>query len=129
MQITESANIRFRIKWTEEGKNSSKYCFCYLERKRDKDKLWDRIKTNNGDFKYDTYSILREQVNFYSNLFESAGWDEDDAQYLTDFIVHRLDNKERDVLDSDITSVDIHGAFKSMKQNKSPGQDGSIAEI
>lgn len=99
--------------------------FFNLERKRGKDILWNRIRTSKDDRKYDIDSKLQEQ-NFYSNLFESEGWDRDDAKYLTDFIVYKLNN---DVLDIDITSEEIHDAIKSMEQNKSPEQYGIIAEL
>ena len=57
------------------------------------------------------------------------GWDEDDVKYLTNLIVDKLDNEERDVLDRDIVSEEIHGAIKSLKQNKSPEQDEIIQII
>ena len=39
--------------------------FFYLEKKRGQDKLWNRIKTPEGHYKYDIDSIIKEQVKFY----------------------------------------------------------------
>ena len=59
---TEASKIRSRIKWTDEGKKSTRYVFD-LEKKRGQNKLWNRIKTS-GHYKYDINSIKNEQVTF-----------------------------------------------------------------
>ena len=40
--------------------------------------MWNRIKKNNteGQYKYDIDSIIDEQIQFYSKLFTTEGWDE-----------------------------------------------------
>jgi len=69
---TEAAKIRSRIKWTEEGEKSTRYFFD-PEKKRGQDKLWNRIKTSEGHYKYDIDSIINKQEKFYSKLFTSEG--------------------------------------------------------
>ena len=44
---------------------STKYFF-NLEKKKGKEKLWNRVKTNDGKYK-------EEQVNFFEKLFTSEG--------------------------------------------------------
>jgi hypothetical protein len=44
-----------------------------LEKKKGKEKLWNRVKTNDGKYKEDIVSILEEQVNFFEKLFTSEG--------------------------------------------------------
>ena len=70
----DAAKIRSRVKWTEEGEKSTRYFF-NLEKKRGQNKLWNRIKTTDGRYKYDIDSIKDEQVKFYSELFKSEGWE------------------------------------------------------
>ena len=60
---TEAAKIRSKIKWTEEGEKSTRYFFD-IEKKCGQDKLWNRIKTSEGHYKYDIDSIINEQVKF-----------------------------------------------------------------
>jgi len=44
--------------------------FFNLDKKWGKEKLWYMIKTSDGNYKYDIGSIMNEQVDFYSKLFQ-----------------------------------------------------------
>ena len=125
---TEAAKIRSRVKWAEEGEKSTRYFF-NLEKKRGQEKLWYRIKTTDGNYKYDIDSIMNEQVDFYSKLFQSEGWDENSAHELTRYIVNKLDNNEKETLDEDINLDEISKVIKILKPNISPGEDGIISEF
>jgi hypothetical protein len=57
------------------------------------------LKISDGKYKYDIDSILDEQIQFYSNLFKSDGWDKN-----WQFIVNKLHDK--DMLDSN-TRINI----------------------
>ena len=96
---------------------------------RGQEKLWYRIKTTDGNYKYDIDSIMNEQVDFYSKLFQSEGWDENSAHELTRYIVNKLDNNEKETLDEDINFDEISKVIKILKPNKSPGEDGIISEF
>ena len=111
---TEAAKIRSRVKWAEEGEKSTRYFF-NLEKKRGQEKLWYRIKTTDGNYKYDIDSIMNEQVDFYSKLFQSEGWDENSAHELTRYIVNKLDNNEKETLDEDINLDEISKVIKILK--------------
>ena len=67
----------------------------FLNKKWGQEKLWNRIKTSDGNYKYDIDSIMNEQVEFYSKLFQSEGWDENSAHKLARYIVNKLDNNEK----------------------------------
>ena len=125
---TEAEKIRSRVKWAEEGEKSTRYFF-NLEKKRGQEKLWYRIKTTDGNYKYDIDSIMNEQVDFYFKLFQSEGWDENSAHELTRYIVNKLDNNEKETLDEDINLDEISKVIKILKPNKSPGEDGIISEF
>ena len=38
--------------------------------------MWNRIKNTKGKYKYDIDSIIDEQIQFYSKLFTTEGWDD-----------------------------------------------------
>ena len=65
----------------KRGKNLQSISF-NLEKKKGKEKLWNRVKTNDGKYKEDVVSILEEQVIFVEKLFTSEGWDSDSTAYL-----------------------------------------------
>jgi hypothetical protein len=91
--------------------------------------VWYRIKTTDGNYKYDIDSIMNEQVDFYIKLFQSEGWDENSAHELTRYIVNKLDNNEKETLDEDISLDEISRVIRILKPNKSPGEDGIISEF
>jgi hypothetical protein len=122
----EAAKIRSRIKWTEEGGKSTCYFF-YLEKKCGQDKLWNRIKTSEGHYKYDIDSIINE-VKFYSKLFTSEGWDETCGRNLTQHLQGKLTTKEKGELDHDVDSNEIVKVLKVLISNKSD-EDGIISEF
>jgi hypothetical protein len=72
---------------------------------------------------------MNEQVDFYSKLFKSEGWDENSAHELTRYIVNKLDNNEKETLDEDINLDEISKVIKILKPKKSPGEDGIISEF
>ncbi|VDI16290.1 Hypothetical predicted protein [Mytilus galloprovincialis] len=90
---TVSAKIRSRTKWAEDGEKSTKYFF-NLEKKNGQNKLWQRVKTENGEYKCDIDSILNEQVKFYTKLFATEGWDKTAGEQLCQFMVDKV-SKEK----------------------------------
>ena len=125
---TEAAKIRSKIKWTEEGEKSTRYFFD-IEKKCGQDKLWNRIKTSEGHYKYDIDSIINEQVKFQSKLFTSEGWNNTCGRNLTQHLQEKLTIEEKGELDSDVDSNEIVKVLKVLKSNKSPGEDGIISEF
>jgi hypothetical protein len=69
----ESSRIRSKVNWYEKGEKSTNYFF-NLEKKKGKEKLWNRVQTNDGKYKEDIVSF-REQVKNFEKLFTSEGWD------------------------------------------------------
>ena len=58
---------------------------------------------SDGNYAYDIDSIMNEQVDFYSKLSQSEGWNENSAHELTRYIVNKLDNNEKEMVDKDIS--------------------------
>ena len=46
-----------------------------LEKRNVQNKHWQRTKGSDGQFEYDIDSILDDQIQLYSKLFTSEGWD------------------------------------------------------
>ena len=72
---------------------------------------------------------MNDQVEFYSKLVQSEGWDENSAHELTRYIVNKLDNNEKETLNEDISLEEISKVIKIVKPNKSPGEEGIIPEF
>ncbi|VDH94102.1 Hypothetical predicted protein, partial [Mytilus galloprovincialis] len=60
-----------------------------MKKKNGQNKLWQRVKTENGEYKCDIDSILNEQVQFYTKLFATEGWDKTAGEQLCQFIVDK----------------------------------------
>ena len=70
---------------------------------------------SDGNYAYDIDSIMNEQVDFYSKLFQSEGWNENSAHELTRYIVNKLDNNEKEMVDKDISWDKISKIIKILK--------------
>ena len=124
----QGARVRSRVRWFEEGEQSTKY-FYSLEKRNAKDKAWEEIKDENGQTRRGITDILETQVKFYSNLYTS---EETNKQYKERFLKSmdaKLDRDDRVMLDEAITFTELSNALKKMKNNKSPGPDGIITEF
>ena len=110
-----------------ENEKSSKYFF-NLEKQRGKNKLWSKLKTENGETIYGIKSILNEQKRFYEELFTSEGCDENQAKLLLTNIETCLTENEKQELEYEITNEELDSAVKSFKLGKSPGEDGLTVE-
>ena len=127
-QKTEGARIRAGEAWYEKGEKSSKYFF-NLEKIRSRGKLWTQIKDSEGKIKHGIDNILEEQVQFYSKLLKSEGWDEQEAEKLLTNIDKTLTDDERLFCDQKISEKEVCKAIHDLKINKSPGEDGITAEF
>ena len=63
---------KLQDKWSktdlfEQGEKSTRY-FVNLEKRNCQNKLWQRIKVSDGQFKYDIDSILDEQITLYYSI-------------------------------------------------------------
>ena len=57
----DAVKIRSRVQYYEEGEKSTRY-FYNLERKNISNKMWSKIKCNDGSFKTDINSILNKSA-------------------------------------------------------------------
>ncbi len=72
---------------------------------------------------------MKTQVDFYSELYDSNGIDEEKAHKFVNTLDTKVSDSDRNMLDSEITLKDMTNAIKRMNNNKSPGPDGIIIEF
>ena len=125
---SEGARIRARIKHYEEGEKSSKFFFSQ-EKTHSRKKLWNQIKNAKGEIKIGIDNILEVQVDFYSKLLASEGWNEEAANTLLQNIDINISEEQRAECEQLITETELDKGVKSLKKNKSPGCDGIPGEF
>ncbi|VDI50892.1 Hypothetical predicted protein [Mytilus galloprovincialis] len=96
-QKAEAARIRSKINWYEKGEKSTNYFF-RLEQKRGKEKLWSKIKAENGTYKNNINEILGEQLKYYEKLFTSGGCNREAGEKLLYNVNKTLSEAEKTVM-------------------------------
>lgn len=102
--------------------------FFNLEKINGQNKLWQRIKGSDGQFKYDIDSIFDDQIKLYSKLCTLEGWDNISGDDLLSFVHQKLTDVEKNELE-DLTTEDVKKTVMSMKSFKSPVGDGIISDF
>ncbi len=120
---SEGARIRAKVKWLEEGEKSSRF-FHGLERSRGSNKLWTSITDNNGNHRTDINDILKEQKQFFQNLYSSEGVNNDAIDTLLDNVDEFLTPEEQKFCEKDVTKEELDNIVKRLKTETSPGIDG-----
>jgi exodeoxyribonuclease III len=124
----KGARTRSRALWYEQGEKSTKY-FYTLEKKRSKNKMWSQIKDKKGKIQFGIDKILEEQVNFYSELLKTEGWDQSAADSLFKNIDRFLSDDDVIFCEQSSTVEEMDKIITTLKKNKSPGQDGLTNEF
>ena len=120
---TEGNIVRSRIKWFEEGEQSSKFFFD-LETHRGKSKLITKIKDKTGKIVTDTAGILKSHVDFYEELYKSEGADVNAQDFLLNKLDIEVSENSKNACDGFITLEEANNALDGMTGGKSPGSDG-----
>ena len=102
----EAAKVRSRIKIYEEGEKSSKFFF-NTEKKNASQKIWTKIKCQNGTYSSNINIILNEQKQFYKNLFTSEGSDQQESINILENIDKTLNMEQKESCDTNITEQEI----------------------
>ena len=126
------AQIRARVKWIEEGEKNTKY-FCNLEKARGKKKIITRLETDSGEIIVNQGDILKEQVKFYTGLYnqttESTNITEDVNEFMNNEDYPKLSQEQSNSCEGLVTCDEISKAVYSMKNGSSPGCDGITVEF
>ena len=78
---------------------------------------------------YGTEKILKRQVQFYKELYESQDVCEEGMVNFLANLTAKLSEPSVVYLDSQITATELSKAVQQMKANKSPGPDGITPEF
>ena len=129
IEKAEGAIIRARVKWHEYGEKSNKY-FLNMEKNKQSKKNIRELNVE-GRIITDQKGILSEQAKFYENLYTSKGQcsDEQFQEFTEDLTIPRLENEEKQSCEGLMTIGECGKVIKTMKNNKSPGNDGITIEF
>ena len=122
---TQGAIFRSKAKYTNEYEKNTKFFFS-LEKKNYNKKVMSKVKKNDGTLVNDQEGILREQYQFYQELYKK---DEKVCFRLKHKIGSTLTAEQRSMVDEEITMSELDEAVKSFKANKTPGNSGLTAEF
>ena len=117
----QGAMIRSKMKWCNEGEKPTKY-FLNLEKHNYHHKTLHRLQLDSGKILEQAPSVLNEIRNYCDNLYKSRG--EINEKYLEKLQIPKITQEQKEMLDSELTSIEIGKALKNMKLNTSPGTDG-----
>lgn len=120
---SEGARIREKVQWAQEGEMSSKY-FHNFEKAHALGKMWTKIKDKDGNIMSGIDNILKTQVEFYQNLFQSESIDEDCLQELLSNVQSKLSESEQVLCEAEFTLDECTKVVGKLKNGKSPGLDG-----
>ena len=118
------------MEWTEHGEKNTKY-FLGLEKTRQIKKNICKLTSTDGRTLTDSTDILNEEVDYYSNLYESKISDTAKMKRYLDSsrLSNTLTRIDKQYCDQDITLKECTNSLFSMKLNKSPGSDGLSVEF
>ena len=112
--------FRSKVRWYEEGERNTKYFFA-LEKARYNAKTCYKIISESGQEIIIPEQILSEQKEFYSKLYQKDENVHFDLKNSYGICVPEEIKLEQEKM---LTLDDLQDAIKSMKNNKTPGQDG-----
>jgi len=72
---------------------------------------------------------MNDQISFFFNFFQSEGWVGNSTHERTSYIVNKLINNEKEMIDKDVSLDELSTVIKILKPNKSPVEDGFISEF
>ena len=120
MQQTKGMIFRSKVKWYEEGEKNTKY-FYNLEKARYNAKTCFKLIDKEQNIIQDQAKILETQREFYKELYSK---DRDVKFNAVNNSGIRVPEDIKMEQEKQISEEDLKVAIKTMKNNKSPGQDG-----
>ena len=124
----QGAQVRSRIKWTEEGESSSAYFF-RLEKKRATDRRISALRESDGTIISDMKGICRSISSFYSGLFSCEPIDSSACDSLLQNICSTLPPEQAASCEGSLSLEECHVALLGMARRKAPGSDGLPMEF
>ena len=122
--------LRAKVSWLDAGERPSKY-FLNLENRNYTNKLIPKIILDSGEEILKQEDILKEQKNYYENLYSEKLNTSREAinEQLSKLPGPKLSDDVARGLEGHITMKELSQALKYMKNDKSPGLDGFSSEF
>ena len=122
--IANGIRIRRKCEWYEHGEKSTKF-FLNLEKKRSV-QTWIRKLIAEEKEITDHKEISKNIKAFYKTLFKRnfSKNNFEKQRFLTSLSTKTLTNEQYDLCENKISETDLFDSMKSMKNNKTPGNDG-----
>ena len=127
------AILRSKCRWSEEGEKNSSY-FLRLEKQNFCNKLISQLKVDDRLVNKPD-EILKAEKHYYEELYSNRHCASQDTfeQHATLFTsannIPKIPKEIKDICDLDVTQDEILNSLSSLKNNKSPGSDGLVAEF
>jgi hypothetical protein len=128
IEQSKGAILRSKAIWATEGDKNTKY-FLNLEKYKQETNSVKELFNKNGEVVNDTDSILDIEYDFYKDLYSSVQIENDKIDEFLEHVNKKIDEDDKNMCDSDITSDEIIEALTAMSKNKSPGSDGLTTEF
>lgn len=123
----QASMVRSRARWVEMGEKPTRY-FCNLEKRNYTNKALSVVQLEDKTIT-DQPEILKEQANFFRQLYKSSYSGQTTNLFLNEDNVHSLTVDKKQECEGPITEQEIKFVLKNMDNNKSPGNDGYPAEF
>lgn len=127
-EATKAAFVRSRLRWMEEGEQSSSF-FLRLEKQSKGKCLIDVIQDSIDRLVSDIDEMLHVWREFYSKLFSREQTDEVSHDPFLDCLERRLSSAASLSCEGFLTVEECFSALTSMSSNKTPGIDGLPKEF
>ena len=131
------------VTWNETivKNNKTKSCFSekinkidkslarLIKKKREKNQI-NNLRNEEGEVTTDDAETQRSIRDYYKQLYgNKMDKLEEKDRFLEKFNLPWLNQEEREIMNSPITSTEIESVIKNLPKNKSPGPDGFTGEL
>lgn len=128
LEVARGAQVRSRIRWTEEGKASSAYFF-RLVKKQSADRLVADLRCPDSTVVNSAPDLVKCFFQFYFDLFSAEQVDSGAREVLLSNVSPCLSISERDACEGALSDEECFTAFQGMARRKATGCDGLPVEF
>ena len=117
------AILRSKAKYALEGERCTAY-FLGLEKSKQSRTYIHEIRKKEGEVVADYVAILERVQEFYGELYQRGGLEEDSIVEVLDSVESKLSVDDSKWCDREISRMEVMEAIEGLKSGKSPGSDG-----
>ena len=128
-KIADGVKIRSRCDWYEEGEKSTKF-FLNLEKHNASKTVIRKLKAENIEIS-DPKEILKTLQNYFEKVFQKNTFktSKECDDFLRPLSTPTLNNDQINLSEGILTESELYDSMITMKNNKSPGNDGLSKEF